>query len=383
MIKKGRTEKQAESYWDRKQESAAESEGGSNDSSVSSGLAPELIETSKADLLNVKINTMQPDPSRVKLQGGSLVADPIIKNKAGEILNPPRAKGFRQIGTGTPEIKPERSTFVQTLGRPSMLPSAVERIAYGVTIAMIALISIALIWLSGDIGSLPAISLGGALLGYKVYGPERILPDDVDFVWYSNENLGFTAALADGTNHVFAYSMPYPAGMNLFSETIDIYRIDFMVRDTLGEAALVFLTEDWYLSMLDKEFNADWTGTFVDTEDENLKAHFDGPISMGVEWANVVGSGATVGYTQALGAGKTQVVHYYPPVRKLNAVTPLFIQFAGFTTTITLSTGATATTNTFARHENVANRMFFKVRNLTATERSIRSDQLRWQLLNS
>ncbi len=370
MIARGRTKKQAISYWDRKQAEQTTPSEQIQTTNAPAVIPKEFQETTMDDLTDVRVNLLQPDSNRVLLQGSKL-DDPL------------KVKGFRQIGDGTPEMKPERFTFISKHGRPSMNPASIEKMTYGVIVLVVALLA----YLSQDfVGSIFSMSGLGLVVGMAVhgtYGPERVLPEDVDFVWYDNLNLGWTAALVDGTNNVFSFSMPYPAGMNLFEETIDLYRNDLINLAGIDLNGLVFRGTDWYFSMLDKEFDNDWVGIANVANTEQLKSQFDGPIYLGDHWAHLTGAARSLPSDAIPINTSTRIVHYYPPVKKLKLVTPMFVQVKGWTWTVTLATGAVAPTADYALQTTFAFRMFFKVRRLTADERSVRSDQLRWQLINS
>jgi len=212
-------------------------------------------------------------------------------------------------------------------------------------------------------------------------GPPRLLPLDVDFYDLSNEDIGFTSNLAD-SNRVFAFALPYPAGINLFEETIRVYEIDiYMIGITSAQPD----RQDGfqvYMSMLDKEFSATWDHIRDDAEDENIKAHFTGPHYVGVMFPGVATAASAEGGTGGRPADNLSNLQWYPPTEFLDLVTPLFIQFVRQSFDYTLATGAAAITD-FTAPEAVGVRVWFKPRRLTSAEMNSRSNQLRWQRLDS
>jgi len=214
----------------------------------------------------------------------------------------------------------------------------------------------------------------------EVYGFRPSIPRDVDFVLYSNEDIGFIATLTAGTNDVFAFALPYPATLDLFDETIMVHALEMGMQQfhgmigSTGGAALVA-----HLAMLDREFGASWFGNLSDADDEALKAQFAGPIVFGTRGINITAVASVEGTYRP--TDQTTDAIYFPPV-PLDLVTPLFIQFTGQNRVVTLATNATAEAD-YTDFESVYVRVWFTRRGLTSEERQGRNMSIRFQRLDS
>jgi len=209
---------------------------------------------------------------------------------------------------------------------------------------------------------------------------QRVLPSNVMFVYYTNENFGFTASLADGTNSVEAFALPIPATINIFEQTPVWHKLDFIiVQKNGGNLAATMENLTVWLSYLDREFAATFEGIGTDAEDENLKAQFDGPYIFGLIEAKAVRSSNTSAYPDKAQIGVN--IRYTPPTI-LDGSHPLYIQFVSGGVTVTAATGAQVDKD-FTLFERVAIRGWFTVRLLTPSEMSARNTALRFQRLSS
>lgn len=218
---------------------------------------------------------------------------------------------------------------------------------------------------------------------YLEHGTGRVLPPS-DFAVYTNEQYGFTATLADSTNHVFAFALPYPSGINLERETIAIRAIDYNFHDPtpdVGSAQML----DAYMSMLDEEFSATFA-TLTDADDEEMRAHFDGPITFGTSGAittdtqTATAEGFAIQYNNDL----VKQVRYFPWQSEIDLLTPLYIQLVKHN--LTGQAGVEndpVTTGDYIRMEETTIKPIYRVRALTSSERSIRGNQFAWMRLNS
>jgi len=212
-----------------------------------------------------------------------------------------------------------------------------------------------------------------------VYGFPRILPPNVDFVTFSNEDIGFIATLATGTNDVYAFAMPYPASMDLMEESMVIWANEYL-HQALN--ASVDDEQAWlevHLSMLDREYPVNFRGALGDSTDEDFKAQFASGIHIGRRFYHPTDS-ALAG-PQQWDQEVMQSAIYFPPV-PLDLITPLYHQFINQGITIDPATGDDTAAN-FSTFENVAVRAWFTMRRLTALEISTRSQQIRFQRLDS
>lgn len=208
---------------------------------------------------------------------------------------------------------------------------------------------------------------------------QRVLPANVMFVYYTNENFGFTADLTD-TNRVEAFALPIPATINIFEQTPVWHKLDFIINQALNTAGGVIIEAlIVYLSYLDREFAATFTGVGADAEDENLKAQFDGNMLFGITTAKAVRTSNTSAAPDV--ADNTTNLRYTPPTI-LDGSHPLYIQFVRASSTITAETGAAAVKD-FTLWERVAIRGWFTVRNLSPSEMFARNTALRFQRLSS
>jgi len=214
---------------------------------------------------------------------------------------------------------------------------------------------------------------------WDTYGQQRTMPDDIDFYTLSNEDIGFTAALVSGTNNVYSFALPYPSGIDLHESTIEVYAIDFMYnsqsRPDAGGTAKADALYIW-LSMLDKEFRAAWSGDLSDTEDSELKAQFDGPIYIGQ--TEVYDTDVAEGFFRQ---GLVRSTRYFPPNKKMDLITPLYIQF--LRQSYTYSSTTAPSPSDFGDFELISLRVWFTPRKLTGSEKNARNNQLRWQLLDA
>lgn len=204
----------------------------------------------------------------------------------------------------------------------------------------------------------------------------------VQFVWYSNEDLGFTITL-DATTATYSASYPFPSSVDLFDETITVEAIDYMFLDdavNMSAAATEAMESlGVFLSMLNVNFAAAFRGIAADTEDEALKSKFDGPWRFGkmrshLEVASQVGL--------ALNYDNLDHVRYYSPARgDLRLVTPLFYDL--FNQTLDTATTGITTVGDFVSSEKVANRLWFQKSKLTKSEKSLRNSSIRFTMLHS
>ncbi len=200
----------------------------------------------------------------------------------------------------------------------------------------------------------------------EVYGFAAPLPFGVDFVTYSNEDLGVEAAYAAGAD-VKRIALPYPSSMNLWRETMIVFAIEFIehaqANPTNGVTALGGQVA--HLSMLDKRFGDNWDGVLADAEDEAWKAQFAGPIWFGKHSALVTAVGNLPVIVPKLDANKTAL--YFPPV-PLDIVTPLFIQLTNQAVNITLAEGSVTRDDDANPSERTTIRVWFIKRDFTSLE---------------
>lgn len=193
------------------------------------------------------------------------------------------------------------------------------------------------------------------------------LPFGIDFVTYSNEDLGFTAAYAAGTD-VFQFPLPYPSSMNLWEESMILFCMETIAHGlSRPRASLSTLGIIQHLSMLGDDFGGNWEGILVDAEDETFKAQFAGPDYAGEVGVNLLATANT--QSLAVPGDVQQNIKYYPP-EPLDLVTPLYINWTNQSASFTLATVATTNTDAADITERMAIRAWFLKRDYTSMEKA-------------
>lgn len=217
---------------------------------------------------------------------------------------------------------------------------------------------------------------------YLEHGTGRVLPPS-DFAVYTNEQFGFTANLVDNTNNVFAFALPYPSGINLDRQTIKIRAMDFSQHRTSNTLESVAALAA-YLSMLDEEFGATTADSLTDTDDEEMRAQFDGGIVFGNLGAQLQETTAAGFRTQAYDTDLNKHVRYFPWQREIDTLTPLYVQLVKQTYNPGgASETAPVVTGDYSQQENLTIKPIYGIRNLSSRERSMRNNQFQWMRLNS
>lgn len=305
---------------------------------------------------------------------------------SSEEMNEMRAiPQFRQVGKANLTSGPLQQLYKTVDGRPTMHGSKLIPLGSGI-LALIAII-LAIKFVMPEM-TIVAQMLSFVMIGYwetHPRGTQRTLSRDIDFYLLSARDMGFDAVLVDATNNWFKFSMPYPGGIDLFKQTIEVEAIDFMmVREArISSIGVIDALAAW-VSMLDKEFPATFEGNLdadVSTEILPAKAQFDGPIYFGKKKS--YDTGTVVESLQYDGDAEV-FVRYFPPTKTLDLVRPLIIQFQNRTVTylVTAHTSALSDLPEISM-DGTCLRVWFTVRNLTLAEIGPRGQQIRWQQLNS
>lgn len=193
------------------------------------------------------------------------------------------------------------------------------------------------------------------------------LPFGIDFVTYSNEDLGFIAAYAAGLD-VFQFPLPYPSSMNLWRESMILFAMETIAHGLARpRASLSTLGIIQHLSMLGDDFGANWEGILVDAEDETFKAQFAGPDYAGEAKMNLLATANT--QSTLILADNQQNIKYFPP-EPLDLVTPLYINWTNASASFTLATAASTNTDAADITERMAIRAWFIKRDYTAAEKA-------------
>lgn len=220
-----------------------------------------------------------------------------------------------------------------------------------------------------------------AFVSWENYETPFAIDSRADFAWMSNEDLAIvdlTAAAA--TNEV---ALPYPSSVDLFEETIVLYRQDWMLLlESLtdiddGQIVRQYAVET---SMLQIEHALTYNGQAADAEDESLKSKFAGPFGFGMK--RVVKSGTASDLGMIIQLEDVNVFQYMPFARGLDLISPLYnviynkaFSIAGTTTVIAPADNDST--------EGVADRYWHRKRELTSAERSFRNISLRFQLIDT
>jgi len=199
-----------------------------------------------------------------------------------------------------------------------------------------------------------------------IYGFPAPLPFGIDFVVYSNEDLGRTNAFAAGLD-TFNLALPYPSSMNLWEETMMLFCLEIIShRAPFQFTALTEVGgEIVHLSMLDDDFGANWGGVLVDAEDEAFKAKFAGPMYYGRRTQSLTSAARVETYGGPLDVYDN--IKYFPP-EPLDLVTPLFINWTNAMGTYTLISGQSVLDDDANITENMAIRAWFIKRDYSRLE---------------
>jgi len=194
------------------------------------------------------------------------------------------------------------------------------------------------------------------------------LPFGIDFVTYSNEDIGFDGTpFAAGTD-VFQFALPYPSSMNLWRESLILFAMETIYHSqSRPQATLTTTGMIQHLSMLGDDFGANWEGVLLDAEDETFKAQFAGPDYVGVKEYSLLATANIVAVPQT--ADRIQNIKYYPP-EPLDLVTPLYVNWTNAGANLTLATGAASHDDDADPTEQMAVRVWFLKRDYTAAEKA-------------
>lgn len=204
------------------------------------------------------------------------------------------------------------------------------------------------------------------------------LPVNADFVIFNNEDIGLVANLATGTNDIYAFAMPYPASMDLMTQSIVVWAIEMWLQRVNSSNDDIRGWLEAHFSMLDREYPATYRGTLTDATDEAMKAQFaschfglkfyhptDAALAGPIQWNQDVRVDAVV----------------IPPV-PLDLITPLNVQLINQTITVDPATQDDTAVD-FTEIETFMMRVWFTLRNLSRLEIAFRNQQLRFQRLDS
>jgi len=219
--------------------------------------------------------------------------------------------------------------------------------------------------------------------GLKNYGgPPRDLPDDVDHYWLSNEDCGFVTTLDPALVNHYSFSLPMPAGVDLTTQTIIVHKLEFYrLGDSSIQASSIEALDIW-LSYLDEELPDDWDGTLDDEVDPIVKAHWGGPIKMGLLEMPVPAT-ANIGLHTVSHDRETNVAYYPEVADGLDLLFPLVIQLQNRSRSVIVLVDGTSSAGNFSGTELFAMRVWFTVRDLSDDEIASRSQQIAWSRLNS
>lgn len=217
-------------------------------------------------------------------------------------------------------------------------------------------------------------------MGWKHEGFPGPMPGLSDFYHLTNEQIGLTATLASGVNDVYQFALPFPSSINLHTQTMIIWAIDFMFLDVNAAKDDGAQWLGFYVSMLKKSFAVTFRGLASDAEDDNLKAQLDGPYEFGHKLYHATDGSLASPWQYDMDVN--QLVRWFPVV-PLRLLTPLYITLFNQTVTVDPVTGD-ETAADFSQVESVAIKPWFTLSNLTPLEMSQRmSPTVRFQRLDS
>lgn len=206
--------------------------------------------------------------------------------------------------------------------------------------------------------------------------PENFVNDPVlDYYTLSNEDIDLTATLEAGVSDVHQFAIPFPADMDLDSETIDIHAIEFLyLREQQTKSGTEMKGLLAYLSYLPDDFVPAFRGNVGDTNDEAWKSQFAGPYFFG-DTKFCISAAASV---EGVQREADTVLHIkYIPIRPLPMFTPIFCNLVNNSTAITLATNAVVDGD-FDAFERVSLRIWYKIRKLSRDEQVARNVAMRF-----
>lgn len=212
-----------------------------------------------------------------------------------------------------------------------------------------------------------------------IYGTPILMPLNVDFVTFSNEDIGFTSNLVAGVNDNYQFDLPYPSSFDEYSESMIVWKLEFFRMDGAHPQDDNYKGFTVYLSMLSKSLTATFRGVLSDSEDEWWKAQFAGPMYFGKRVSHTTGSTATDPVQFDL---DTNIIAVYYPVVPMDLKAPLRVTLCSQDVAVAIATGDDTDVDNTSM-ERVAVRVWYTKRNLTRAERKAKEMQLRFQRIES
>lgn len=207
------------------------------------------------------------------------------------------------------------------------------------------------------------------------------MPPNVDFYTLSNEDVGLIASLVTGTNDTYVYAHPLPASLDIYNETIIIWKMEFFGQGLFGQLSTGTTTRGVSIvaSYLDRPFAATFRGDLADAADEAWKSKFAGPMYTGQALTNITATASVEGNQRRI--DNNQNIVWHPP-RPLDLSVPLYFELFNGSQTVTLATNAVADSN-YDVFERYSVRTWFTTRRLTQAEKNARANGTRWMILDS
>lgn len=214
------------------------------------------------------------------------------------------------------------------------------------------------------------------------YETPFVIDSRADFAWFSNEDIALTATLATGVNDTHEFALPYPSSVDLFEETIVLYKQDWIMGlEALTDIDATEIVRQFAVecSMLQIEhITTSYQGSFTDAEDESLKSKFAGPFGFGM-FSFVKSDAGDI--SSALINQNVNIMQYMPFGRGLDLISPLYNVIINKAFSVAATAVLAAADNTSV--EAVADRIWHRKRNLTSAERSFRNIALRFMLIDT
>lgn len=205
-------------------------------------------------------------------------------------------------------------------------------------------------------------------------------PAGIDFYKLSNEDVGFTATLVNGTNETYSYHNPFPSHIDLLDETTRIYQQAWSLVIGGQSASLDVITLAANIGYPDRDPDTtDFRGDLSDSEDEMWKSKLNDRLMVfGEHNSRLVVTAATEPENGIL---QNQTARYTSPV-PLDQMIPMQVDLIGLASTYTLVTNAQVDLN-FAFMERFSQMIWYILRNLTPAEKVVRNIALRFLRIES
>lgn len=218
---------------------------------------------------------------------------------------------------------------------------------------------------------------------YEDYGAKRRhYPNIADFAWFSNEDMGISGNLTTGTLDQYRLSQAYVASIDLFEETQWLYEAQFHIgledviqTTTAAGAASEALSAS--VSMLNKNYDDAYMGSYVDAEDEAIKSKLETGMFFGPD-RTVLEVTSQIGLTVWK---NINIIARWTPPQNMRLRTPAFYDISNESQDLT--TAGVASAGDYGNPEAVASRIIWGPSRLRRSERRAIKDVIKYMLIDT